>query len=284
MTDPLRPPHPVLPPSARRPGAAAVLDEHASAHDTDLESYAWLAGVQPYRRPGPKLPWTGWTLLPRARAGRLKRRRLDPDEAVALDALIGSGLLTDDGRLSETGRPLAETLATIDARLRVDATAEGRQHGMEILMVRTTAVVLTTSPPPTPPDDVQDLSLLVLDTVEVEWVPAAIASWTGTAPAWTFAVSPTIIDRALFEQRVDGRPVPLPPQADDHLAAVWAEPWCLWGLGSADSEQALCVLRAGARGSYQVIATPGAATVELRPLPSYTLWHALLQIVQAVVG
>jgi hypothetical protein len=270
-------------PSRRPPGAPPVLDAHTVASGEPVEDYSWLAALQSYPRPGPRLPLQGWFLMAEALQRRVTADRHDPAQARAVGVLTEHGLLGGDGRPTDTGLPVAQALARSDSRLRVDAWTAGRSHSMHIFGSGFAAVALTTDAPHELQTADEESDLLALDVFELAWIPAAIAAWTGTAPAWSFAISPQVIDYDLLTRRLNEHDVPVPPDADDHLADMWRHPWFLWRLNTPDAAGELYVLRAGPRGGFRVEAGPEQGMVRLDPMPSRVIWRALLRVVEAAV-
>lgn len=308
---------PVTPtcPPAVRPAGGQVLDPHTIASGNPLEDYTWVAALQADPRRahlgrGPHLPWQGWFLLPEALKHRLTRGPFNPTRARHVDLLTEHGLL-EANRLTPAGRAIADVLAVPGPRLTVRAwSTGGRTHALDVLIAGPAAVILATPAPsqppdpsdpppesgaPNPPERPDDGRPLSLDLVDVTWTPVALAAWTGTTPAWTFSIAPTTIDHDLLMRRLhagltrqpdgrsDGGPVPPPPDADEHLRDVWAQPWWLWQLETSGTAQPFTVLTAGRRGSYRLTAGPRDGTVELIPTPPRAVWAALLHAVDLAI-
>jgi hypothetical protein len=214
---------------------------------------------------------------------RVTAGRHDLAQARAVGVLTDHGLLGGDGRPTDTGLPVTRALARSDSRLQVDAWTAGCSHSMHIFGSGSAAVALATAAPHELQTADEESDLLALDVFELAWIPAAIVAWTGTAPAWSFAISPQVIDYDLLKRRLSEHDVPVPPDADDHLADMWRHPWCLWRLSTPDAVGELHVLRAGPRGGFRVEAGPRDGTVRLDPMPSLVIWRAVLRVVEAAV-
>ena len=142
-------------PATRLPGAPArppvagqaLLDEYALTSGVRLERLDWLSLAQPYRRHGPRLARDGWGLLVTALGQRVNPRQLSQQLRRQAEVLIRFGLLNPEGRLTDPGRSIADTLHRPMATFRADASYAGRTHSLRIAVGEGGAVALATASP-----------------------------------------------------------------------------------------------------------------------------------------
>ncbi len=253
-------------------------DAFAASRGVHVEDLGWVADEQPWIHHGPRLSSAAIAMLSSA-PGR-SSVPLDDRTAAALAELVDAELSTPANVLTEVGRAVAQALAEPVARLRVEARSERTSRILELFLGVDQAVLVTSEAPTS--------GSVVLDVVELSWAGPAVASWLGLGPAWSFDLAPAVLPRDVVLARVDAAATPVPADADEALAAVWVEPWQLWGVRAHPSDEQVLMVCAGRRGLVAVAdepaGDPGSGLVSFVPLPSFAAFSGLIAMVERAYG
>lgn len=247
-----------------RPEAEAVpeepaeprTDEHWARHGETLEDLSRLHAAQPWAGEGLALSRAAFAAFALAGRGLRGPRVRDAEAAAELER---AGLVDASGRLTEDGASTHAVLARADRRIRVETVTDGVPGTYEAARYAGSTVVWATASPQSwagrgarGKDALESATSGVLQWIPTMHLPAEIAAWLGVGPAWPMATSPAVLPRELVTARADDATVPPPEDADDHLRAVWAEPWSTWSL-TADTGHAVAGLHAGRHGHLRLL-------------------------------
>lgn len=258
-------------------------DEFWSRHGETLEDLARLQRAQPWAPDGLSLSRGAFAAFAEAGRGLLGGPRVR--DRAAVEELQRAGLVDGSGRLTEDGRTTHAALAGADRRIRVESAAGGVPGTLEVARHGDTALVWATDPPVRwagEPARGRD-ALASATTGTLQWVPLMhlpeqLAAWLQVGPAWPMATHPPLLPRDLVLARAEDDGTPPPPDADDHLRAVWAEPWFTWTLTTSTGHAAAGV-HAGRHGHFRLSQPEGPDTVvHLQSFPSEPLFALLVGV------
>lgn len=231
-------------------------DEHWARHGETLEDLSRLHAAQPWAGEGLALSRAAFAAFALAGRGLRGPRVRDAEAAAELER---AGLVDASGRLTEDGASTHAVLARADRRIRVETVTDGVPGTYEAARYAGSTVVWATASPQSwagrgarGKDALESATSGVLQWIPTMHLPAEIAAWLGVGPAWPMATSPAVLPRELVTARADDATVPPPEDADDHLRAVWAEPWSTWSL-TADTGHAVAGLHAGRHGHLRLL-------------------------------
>lgn len=249
------------------------LDPYLESIGESVEDLSRIAADQPYESLGPLLPRQALEIL----AGR--------PGTEGLKELVDAELATEDGKLTEQGELVKQILTQPIAQLRLESSRGRATLTFEAYIYGGQAVLLASASPasltevPHGEDILTASALVRLDFVPAGYVPIAMASWTGIAPAWSLATSPELIDEELLIHRADDDAVPPPADADAHLKYVWSQPWFLWTLSGTGLDSGLVMINAGRAGHFAI--TQGEdKKVRFSPYPAMYLWQKLVALTE----
>jgi hypothetical protein len=252
------------------------LDAYLESIGEPLEDLSRIAADQPYESLGPLLPRQALEIL--AGAGR-------KDNNLGLKELVDAELATDDGKLTEQGELVKQILTKPIAQIRLESSRGRATLTFEAYVYGGQAVLLASASPaslvevPHGEDILTASALVRLDFVPAEYIPIAIAAWTGIAPAWSLGTSPEEIDEELLVHRADDPAVPPPTDADEHLKYVWSQPWFLWTLSGSGLDSGLVMINAGRAGHFALTQGEEEGKARFTAYPSTYLWQKLVALV-----
>ncbi|WP_122262054.1 hypothetical protein [Ornithinimicrobium cerasi] len=254
-------------------------DDYWAAHGETLEDLGRLQLAQPWEPDGLTLSRAAYAALAEAGRGLLGGTRVRKADAAALDELRRAGLVDDAGRLTEEGTTTHTALTQADRRVRVESVAGGVPGTFEAARHGDTALVWATDPPARHAgrdtlgrDVLASATCGTLQWIPLMQLPAQLAAWLQVGPAWPVATAPARVPHDLVAARADDPATAPPPDADDHLRSVWAEPWFTWTL-TTDTGHALAGVHAGRHGHLRL----GEDDL-LQAYPSEPLFGALVGV------
>lgn len=241
---------------AAGPGDEPRTDEFWVRHGEILEDLGRLQLAQPWEPDGLTLSRAAYTAFAQVRSGLLGGPRVK-DEA-ALEELLRAGLVDEAGRLTGDGTTTHAALTKADRRIRIESVAGGVPGALEAARHGDTALVWATDPPArwAGQEAVGRDALASATGGTLQWIPLMhlpehLAAWLQVGPAWPPATSPEQVPADLVAARADDPATPPPAEADDHLRAVWAEPWFTWTL-TTDTGHAMAGVHAGRHGHIRL--------------------------------
>ncbi|MDH2412723.1 hypothetical protein [Nocardioides sp. CER19] len=263
-------------------------DAFWAARGEDLEDLAGVGGAQPWEHSGIATTRTGLSLLLDAWRKRIRAAKLDVPEREAFADLVGGGLLTDDGALTEAGLRFTEVVRRADRHVRVEAAASLAPLTLDAYWVGSAAVVVLTDPPAWwagPRRSGEEIAAMAgrvwLQDVPTSYLPVLVAAWLGLGPAWPMATEPELLPFASVVARADDPDTPVPDGGDEALREVWSQPWWLWTLQTSD-DTGLIGVSAGTRGVFGLQRPAGdEERVRFQAWPAESVWAA---VVAAVIG
>ena len=231
-------------------------DDFWAARGETLEDLGRLQQAQPWQPDGIPLSRAAYAALAEAGRGLLGRTRVK--EEAALEELRTAGLVDGSGRLTEDGTTTHRALTGADRRLRVESAAGGVPGAFEAARYGDTALVWATDPPARwaggealGRDALSSATTGTLQWIPLMHLPEQLAAWLQVGPAWPMATSPAAVPADLVAARADDPATPPPADADEHLRAVWAEPWFTWTL-TTDTGHAVAGVHAGRHGHFRL--------------------------------
>jgi hypothetical protein len=245
----------------------------AAAAGEPREDLTWIAAAQPFVSTGPRVSPAAVELIRAARASaRLDRRQFG---SPAGRELVGAGLV--DARSRRFG-PLLIIAAAVLSRSGLAIGAESRDAAARALFSAWTdgerALLAAEQPQSagTPRD-----GLAALEIVDLEHLPARIASWLGLAPAWTFGDPDELaVPAALAQERLLDPTVPAPDGAGKHLRYAWAQPWRQLSVGFNPGNHGVKAMAVGDAG-YLVSYLDENGTERLHPIPTSSLFIEIIE-------
>ncbi|WP_405055894.1 hypothetical protein OG474_24500 [Kribbella sp. NBC_01505] len=251
------------------------LDPYMQGIGEEVEDLSRISASQPYESLGPVLPRQALNIL-------VERSR---KVTIGLKELLEAGLATDKGKLTEQGQLVKTILTKPAAQIRIESSRGRATLTFEAYIANGQAVLLASASPASLPEvphgeDILTASAFVrLDFVPAGYVPIAIASWVGIAPAWSLATNPEQIEQDLLIQRADDDAIPPPADADAHLKYVWSQPWFLWTLAGSNLNSGLVMISAGRAGHFALARGEGTKA-RFMSYPSMLLWRKLVALVE----
>lgn len=258
-------------------------DDFWSGQGETLEDLSRLQQAQPWAPDGLTLSRAAFAAF--AEAGRGLRGGPRVKDRAAVEELQQVGLVDASGRLTEDGRTTHAALAGADRRIRVESAAAGVPGTFEAARHGDTALVWATDPPARwagEPARGRD-ALASATTGTLQWIPLMhlpeeIAAWLQVGPAWPMATSPQRLPRDVVTARAEDDGIPPPRDADEHLRAVWSEPWFTWVL-TTDTGHAAAGVHAGRHGHFRLADPEGQDdVVDLQSFPAEPLFAMLVGV------
>ena len=253
-----------------------------------LEDLSGVSGAQPWNPSGPRLTRRALALWQGAGRTRVRTESLAHGDRTRWDALCEAGLAAPDGSVTRFGAELGDLLSSHDLQVRVEATDGHLAHSFVAYCRGDRAVVLATEAPggrdrdavPSVREVADVASALTLDVVHRSWLPVALASWIGLAPAWSLATLPAEVPQELLQRRMDDPTVPPPADANAHLREVWSQPWVIWTMTTNPAQGGAAMIRAGARGMFGLERDPQGGPTRLYAVPAAAAWLGLVKVVE----
>lgn len=258
-------------------------DEFWAGHGETLEDLARLQQAQPWEPDGLALSRAAFAAFAEAGSGLLGGPRVK--DRAAVEELQRAGLVDGSGRLTDDGRTTHAALAGADRRIRVESAAAGVPGTLEVARHGDTALVWATDPPARwagepalGRDSLASATSGTLQWIPLMHLPEQLAAWLQVGPAWPMATSPPLLPPDLVTARAEDDGTPPPRDADDHLRAVWSEPWFTWML-TTDTGHAAAGVHAGRHGHFRLSDPEGQDdVVHLQSFPSEPLFAMLVGV------